>query len=140
MTKEERKEYMAEQCATHNCSDKTAKLHSEQFVNRHWHPHPNSLFKAWWEPQGFSTNGASFGGHREAFRCWVRLEDKERRWYGIKTEQAWNTEYYRDEFRQWVQDGMNPEHHNWDSTTASQQKVRDAILTAFVELGIPYPS
>ncbi len=88
-----------------------------------WHPHPLTQFKKWWEPTGYAPNGASEGGHREARRCWVKHETGERRWYGITTEVAWNTEHWRAEFREWVRDGMSIEHHDWNSTTAPENRM-----------------
>jgi hypothetical protein len=123
MNKEEREDYIKDLCAFHHCDEGTRKVHTKQFVERHWHPHPLSTFKAWWEPTGFAANGASKGGHTEAWRCWIKRETKERRWYGLKTEVAWNDERYRAEFRDWVRDGMDESHHDWDSTTAPENRM-----------------
>lgn len=128
MTREEREDHISDLCAFHNCNEKTRKLHLQQFVGGGphpggWHPHPMSDFKKWWEPSGYAPNGASVGGHPIAWRCWVKLETGERRWYGTKTEVAWNDEHWREEFRQWVKDGMDDRHHNWSSTTAPHDRM-----------------
>lgn len=134
MTKAEMKDFMADLCADYHCTEDEAKKHAEILIKHHWICHPSRLFKEWWEPTGFAANGASRGGHREARRCWVRLEDGEQRWYGIGAVQAFNTEHFREEFRQWLRDGMNPEWHNWDSTTAPEDRIRQLLRDCMKEV------
>ena len=74
MTRDERKEEVAELCATHNCTEKLRKIHYDQFVDRYWHPHPSEEFLEW-----FKT-----------------LEDF--RLFNVNPKVAWNCQRYRDEF------------------------------------------
>lgn len=74
MTRDEREEEIADLCARHNCSEKRAKIHLAQFVNRYWHPHPSDEFLEWFE----------------------LLEDY--RLFRVNPRVAWNCQKYRDEF------------------------------------------
>jgi len=114
-------------CRLHGCSEKIAKIHRAQFVDRGWMAHPPKAFCDWWEPTSFNSNtGASVGGHKEAWRKWVKPETKESRYYGIKSAQAYNTYGYREEFHEWLKDGM-PEREPFDSTCAPKERVAEVM-------------
>lgn len=38
-------------CEEHGCSDKIKKLHSAQYVDQRWNPHPPIEFRKWWKTQ-----------------------------------------------------------------------------------------
>jgi hypothetical protein len=72
--REKRKNEIANLCDEHDCAPNIRKLHFEQYVERHWHPHPPDSFMGWWRFHVDSTT------------------------HGIKASVAWNTKYYRDQY------------------------------------------
>lgn len=48
MSREDRKNRITELCERAGCSDKLRKIHFEQYVDRHWNPHPSDAFRKWW--------------------------------------------------------------------------------------------
>ncbi len=81
MNREERVEAITEMCSRAGCSEKVAKIHFDQYVDRHWHPHPHEAFCDWWKLH------ADFIKH------------------GVKVKIAWNCQHYRDEWMEAKQYG-----------------------------------
>ncbi len=81
MNREEKVEAITEMCSRANCSEKIAKIHYDQYVNRDWHPHPPDTFTEWW-----------------------RFHDDHVK-HGVKVKPAWNCQSYRDEFMEAKQYG-----------------------------------
>ncbi len=74
MDRKQRAETVTRMCEEHGCAPKIAKIHFDQFVDRHWHPHPSAEFKNWWAQHPDFKNG------------------------GVDVKPAWNCQRYRDEF------------------------------------------
>ena len=74
MSREQRIREINDMCDQHGCSDKVCKIHFDQYVDRHWHPHPPAEFVQWWMQQ-----------HE-----YIQSE--------VLPKPAWNTEYYRAKF------------------------------------------
>lgn len=66
--KEKRRQEIDELCDEAGCSDKIRKIHFEQFVHRHWHPHPPKEFKDWWVCQHECEQGMSVA---RAYNCQI---------------------------------------------------------------------
>jgi hypothetical protein len=85
---------------------------------------PSPGFVRWWMPSGHNpTTGAQTGGHPDALRKCVKPWSNEIAYFGLTPELAFACERYRQEYRQWLKDGM-PEREVIDGTAAPLEKQR----------------
>jgi len=89
-------------------------------------PPPSPKFKLWWMPHGYNTKtGAQIGGHADAFRKCVRTDTGEVDYYGVRVDHAWLCQRYRDEFHQWIRNGMPEREYEVDGTAAPIGKQKE---------------
>jgi hypothetical protein len=103
-----RADEILEKCDQSHCDEKRRKIHYDQYVKRHWDPHPPAEFISWWSPFDIDQeSGASVGGHPDAIRVHARKEPGRwtRKIYGVPLRVAWNTACYVNEFEAWKSAG-----------------------------------
>jgi hypothetical protein len=77
-------------CDQAGCSDKIRKLHTSQFVDKKWNPHPSRRFIDWWGSVGAEAT------ERRTDRSWV----------GIDAVRAFNSEAVREVYSEAKQVGI----------------------------------
>ncbi len=88
---------------------------------------PTLRFKQWWIPDGTNPKtGAQRGGHPDALRKCVNPRG-DVGWFGIKVEEAWACRMYREEYDQWLRDGMPEGFPICDGTAAPIERQREVI-------------
>ena len=65
-TRQQLAEEIDDLCREHGCSEKIAKIHAAQYVDRNWHPHPSAEFETWWKTQMEYTQGED---SQRAYNC-----------------------------------------------------------------------
>lgn len=96
-------------------------------------------FKKWWEPYTHDPKtGAEIGGHPEAYRLFVKPTG-ERKHYGIKVEEAFMTQMYRDEYHQWLKDGQPPRDPEPTGNCVPRKRVNEEMANAKAIMGGEYP-
>lgn len=89
---------------------------------------PTAEFERWWNPTSHNVaTGAQTGGHPEARRKCVNVETRQVQYYGISAFIAFNLESYRQEYRKWIRDGMQPHAEKADGTALSQKDAIDCL-------------
>jgi hypothetical protein len=132
-------------CEQAGCSEKLRKRHAWKWDQHRWHSHPIPTFCAWWEPSGVDPeNGASVGGHPDAWRIWARKDPGRwiRRRYGIETVIAWNAASYVKEFDAWQNAGSPEPDEPFISLAASLERQKQfwADLKPIIDqIGKPMP-
>lgn len=119
---------MNEMCEQAGCDDHLASKHAWKWERKHWHSHPIPTFCAWWEPHDIDpVSGASVGGHPDARRIWARKDAGKwsKHWYGVKTEDAWNTARFVEEFDAWVDAGRPEPETDFVSISATLEKQKE---------------
>ena len=50
-SREQLENEVSDMCDQAGCKDKIRKVHFDQYVNKHWRPHPPQEFVSWWYKQ-----------------------------------------------------------------------------------------
>lgn len=79
--RKKRERWIMDRCEQAGCSKKIAAIHFDQYVDRHWNPHPPQQFMAWWDSPNTANHMAKETG---------------RAWDGVKPVVAYNCQAVRD--------------------------------------------
>jgi len=79
-----REAQIAAMCEEAQCSDKIKKVHEQQFLRRHWNPHPSERFQRWWMNRGKEDSQRATGSA----------------WSDIDSVRAYNCERVREVWRE----------------------------------------
>ena len=97
-TRKQLADEISDLCDQHGCNEKIQKIHTAQYVDRGWNPHPSQSFVNWWGSVGkdkvekATDRGWSAIGAVVAFNCEaVREVYREVKQYGLS--QPRTTEY-----------------------------------------------
>lgn len=85
-------------------------------------------FCEWWYPNRTDEiTGAAVGGHPDARRVWARRDGGHwtRRTYGTTANTAWQCAIYRDEYREWIDNGRPPRRQEFVSNAATLQQQKE---------------
>jgi hypothetical protein len=78
-------------CDQHGCNDKIHKVHTAQYVDRGWNPHPPQHFANWWGSVGKE----------------MTEKKSENSWQDIDSIRAFNCETVREVYREAKQFGLS---------------------------------